>query len=211
MILACYAVVIKAQAEALLKDLIALKVGVSSGAEARQFYEKHKRLLFEVSKVCNDNDCSRIFKVQNRWLSASRLKPVAEFEASVSIKNGVVDSIGAYLFRSMPIFPTFYGSAGMVHEYARYPQDLSDRGHYGFPTPVGKPYLRVRLDSQATPEQRREAFAFSFRCLVKPGWGCDLPCDYLPLAWRDWQGQLRDRGFNQAFIEYYPKSARCKP
>jgi len=31
--------------------------------------------------------------------------------------------------------------------------------------------------------QRQHAFAFSLECFTKPGGGCDLPCDYLPLAW----------------------------
>jgi hypothetical protein len=208
--LACDALVVKSEAEGLLKDLVALRVGASTGVEARQFYKKHMRLLFEVSSPCDDDNCSRIFQVQNRRLSALRLEPPAKFNVSVSVKSGTVDSISASLFRHMPIFPTFDASAGMVREYARYPQNMLDRGHYGFPTPVGKPYLAVRLDSQATPEQRRHAFAFSFRCLVKPGWGCDLPCDYLPLAWHDWQVQLRETGFT-SFNEYYPKSGRCKP
>lgn len=210
-VLGCYAFVVKSQAESLLRDLSALKVGISTGVEARQFEQRHKRLLFQVSNDCNDDNCSRILTVQNRWLSALRLEPAAGFVANVSVKNGRVDEIGAYLYRSMPIYPTFDASAGMVDEYAQYPPHLSDHEHYEFPTPVGKPYLRIRLDSHASAEQRRNAFAFSFRCLVKPGWGCDLPCDYLPSAWQDWKVHLRDVGFLDLFNKYYPKSARCGP
>jgi hypothetical protein len=60
---------------------------------------------------------------------------------------------------------------------------------------VGKPYKKVLLDSHALPVQRKHAFAFSFRCLTKPGAGCDLSRDYLPDAWQDWREDLRDRGF----------------
>ena len=210
-VLGCYAVVIKSQAETLLRDLTALQVGVSTGAAARQFEQKHEGLLFQVSNRCNDDDCSRTFVPQNSWLSALKLEPAAEFRASVSVRNGKVDSLGAYLSRSMPIYPTFSASAGMVDEYAQYPQYLRAGAHYEFPTPVGKPYLRVRLDSEASPEQRRNAFAFSFRCLVKPGWGCDLSCDYLPSAWQDWKAHLRDIGFLDEFNKSYPANARCKP
>lgn len=207
--LGCYAFVIKSQAETLLTDLIALKVGISTSAEAQQFERRHKRLLLQTSNGCNDDNCSRTFRVENRWLSALRLEPATRFDANVNVKHGTVDSIGARLFRSMLIYPTFSASAGMVEEYSEYPSYLSDHEHYEFPTPMGKPYLRVRLDSHASADQRRSAFAFSFRCLVKPGWGCDLPCDYLPSAWRDWKVHLRDVGFADAFDKYYPKSERC--
>ena len=59
--------------------------------------------------------------------------------------------------------------------------------YYFVPTPICKPYLRISLDSHAASIQRKRAFDFSFRCLVKPGGGCDLPCDYLPSAWQDWK------------------------
>lgn len=209
--LGCYALVIKSQAETLLSDLTALKVGISTGVEAQQFERRHKRLLFQTSNGCSDDNCSRIFTVENRWLSALRLEPSAGFSASVNVENGKVRSIGAYLFRSMPIYPTFGASAGIVNEYSEYPQSSSDQTPYEFPTPVGKPYLRVHLNANASSDQRRHAFAFSFRCLVKPGWGCDLPCDYLPSAWQDWKVHLRDVGLADTFIKSYPKSERCSP
>lgn len=202
-----YGLVIKSEAETLLRDVTALRVGSSTGTEASLFARRYKRLLFQVSDPCNDDSCSRIFRLQNRWLSASRLEPRAEFRVSISVKNGTIDSIGAFLFRAMPIFPTFDASAGMVDEYVELPRPA----HYYFPTPVGKPYLKVVLDSHADPVQRQHAFGFSFRCLVKPGAGCDLPCDYLPLAWQDWKIYLKDIGFEGDFNSYYPKSGRCKP
>jgi hypothetical protein len=75
------------------------------------------------------------------------------------------------------------------------------------PTPIGKPYLLVAIDAKSTPEQRRRACAFSLICLVKPGGGCDLPCDYLPLAWKDWESELASAG---DFGEHYPNRSRCK-
>lgn len=210
-VLTCYGLIIKSQAESLLKDLVALKLGISTGAEARQFAERHKRLLFQVSDNCSDNTCSRVFRVHNKWLSAFRLEPAAEFTAHVRVRDGTVFSIGAFLIRSMPIYPTFGGSAGMVDEYLELPRHMSSPDHYYFPTPVGKPYLRIILDTHAAPIQRRHAFEFSFGCLVKPGGGCDLPCDYLPSAWQDWRVSLRDSGYPQDdFNQHYPKNWRCR-
>jgi len=209
--LACYAVVIKSQAEALLKDLTALAVGKSTEADAQQFTERHKRLL--TSRICESDYCVTGFAVRNRWLSALRLEPPAGFDAEFTVKDGKVVGIHAMLARSMPIYPTFGASAGIVTEHAEYPPQLAGRrGHYSFPTPTGKPYLYVELDSQASAVQRKHAFDFSFRCLVKPGWGCNLSCDYLPLAWQDWKVELRDSGFPMSdFDRSYPNNVRCKP
>jgi hypothetical protein len=208
--LACYALVIKAEAEALLKDVTALTVGKSTEVDAQQFSQRHKRLF--ASHHCEHDFCVTSFKVENRWLSALRLEPRAELQVDFTVQNGTVTRIGAILARAMPIYPTFQASAGLVDEYAEIPPKLAPRGHYSFPTPVGKPYLRILLDSQASALQREHAFAFSFRCLVKPGWGCNLPCDYLHLAWQDWKAELRDSGFPMSdFNRSYPKNERCKP
>jgi hypothetical protein len=211
-VLTSYAMVVKARAESLLKGVTALSVGTSTGTEARQFAERHKGYLWQVSAECNDDNCSRTFSIRNRWLSALRLEPEAQFQADVTVKNGTVDSIGAYLFREMPIFPTFNASAGMVNEHSYIPGATEFPEHYYFKTPVGKPYLRVVLDSQASASQRQHAFDFSFRCLVKPGGGCDLPCDYLPSAWKDWKESLRNTPlWPEVFNERYPNNSRCGP
>jgi len=113
----------------------------------------------------------------------------------------------------MPIYPTFGASAGMVVEYLDYPKfRRPTTPHYFFPTPVGKPYLRVELDSQASTLERQHAYDFSFRCLTKPGGGCDLSCDYLPSAWQDWRESLKGSGlYPEVFYDHYPKSTRCEP
>lgn len=144
------------------------------------------------SRIFSANGLST-FAVQNRWLSTLKLEPPAEFRTSITVESGSVYSIDASLSRSMGIYPTFQASAGMVEEYLEYPARPADRSHYEFPTPVGKPYLRVRLDSHATPIQRQHAFGFSFDCLIKPGGGCDVPCDYLPSSWNDWKTELQER------------------
>lgn len=131
------------------------------------------------SRIFSANGLST-FAVQNRWLSTLKLEPPAEFRTSITVESGSVYSIDASLSRSMDIYPTFQASAGMVEEYLEYPARPADRRHYEFPTPVGKPYLRVRLDSHATPIQRQHAFGFSFDCLIKPGGGCDVPAIISP-------------------------------
>lgn len=207
-VLSCYALFIQTQAEALLKDLTALTVGTSTEFDAEQLARKHSRYL--VSRESSDGIAITTFNVQNKWLSALKLEPSALFGASVSVRGGHVYCVSAWLTRSMDIYPTFSASAGMVDECAEYPQYISHGIHFEFPTPVGKPYLRIRLDSHASAVQRRDAFNFSFRCLIKPGWGCDLPCDYLPSAWQDWKAYLRELGFPEDFNQRYPNNSRCR-
>jgi hypothetical protein len=104
-------------------------------------------------------------------------------------------------------------SGGIIEEYERVPDQMLKFSNppYWFPTPVGKPYLRVSLTSQASPAEREHAYAMSLACLTKPGRGCDLPCDYLPLAWRDWQSELEKVGFGaEGFGPYYAARGRCK-
>jgi hypothetical protein len=150
-------------------------------------------------------------RIYNTWLSRLRLEPLAFFEADFRVEDGKVTWTLATLFREMPIFPTFGGSAGMVEERVEQLDPHDRDNHYYFPTPVGKPYLLVWLDSHVTPSQRQRAYDFSFWCLVKPGDSCNLPCDYLPLAWQDWKATLgSDPSDQESFNEHYPDNARCK-
>jgi hypothetical protein len=207
-VLNCYALFIKAQAEYLLSDVAALKVGSSTESDVEQIATRH--MQFVVSREAGDEGTTTTFKVRNVWLAALRLEPETFFSASVNVRNGRVRHISAVLFRSMDIYPTFQASAGMVDEYDEYPPYLAHYGHFEFPTPIGKPYLKVLLDSHASSVQRQHAFGFSFNCLVKPGAGCDLPCDYLPAAWQDWKIYLQARDFLDTFSQHYPNSPRCR-
>jgi len=208
-VLTCYAYVIRSQAESLLRDFTSLKVGISTETDAQRVIQRHGRHI--LGQYRDDHSFSTAFQIRNTWLSKIRLEPQAWFNANVAVEDGKVRQVGASLFRSMNIYPTFGASAGMVVQNAG---DATNQrrpsGHYEFPTPVGKPYLYVVLDSYASPVQRQHAFDFSFRCLTKPGEDCDLPCDYLPSAWQDWKESLKGSSlYPDIFYEHYPKSARC--
>jgi hypothetical protein len=208
--LLCYGLVIKREAQSLLSDVSELRIGKATAADVQQVAHHHRR--FVASQHCEGEVCTTEFEVQNRWLSALKLEPPAAFHVDVIINAGTVTQINATLARAMPIFPTYPASAGLVYEHAEIPRaSVGDQeGHYLFPTPVGKPYLKVVLDAEASSVQRTHAFGFSFRCLVKPGWGCDLPCDYLPLAWQDWKQKIKGSGFPMSgFNRAYPNNDRC--
>ena len=207
--LLAYAHVIKSRASLLLRDTQSLRPGISTAADARRVIDKHRGELRD--EKCTAEGCKYYFSIENRWLALARVEPLAQFDVTISLANGTVQGLSVWLSRSMPIYPTFHASAGLISEYVEIPEAYADRGsHYAFPTPVGKPYLRLALDSHATAEQRQHAYAFDLRCLVKPGGGCDLPCDYLPEAWQDWKASLVGNGFTLSdFDEHYPNNKRC--
>ena len=202
----CYAWTVRHEAASLLNDLNALTVGTATSEDAVRFVQRHQKFL-DITN-CQNSKCEYAFYVANTWLSRLRIEPSAQFGVTITVEGGTVTHLGAALIRTMDIYPSFHGSAGMVDEFADMPSRYSAEGHYAFPTPVGKPYLRVVVDRHADQLEREHAFAFSFRCLTKPGGGCDLSCDYLPLAWKDWRAELHTTFPN--FDGVYPNSERCR-
>ncbi len=207
--LAIYGVAIKARANAILKDVASLKVGVSSKGQLDTVAARHKSSI--VKNSCAADRCTVWFQVYNTWLYLLKLEPVARFFVSVDVKDGIVSCIDVSLSRDTRVFPTS-PSAGQTLECITPPKFLAFGASppYWFPTPVGKPYLFVALTAKANAIQRQHAYQYSFWCLVKPGAGCELPCDYLPLAWRDWQAELERQGFGVGgFGPFYPNRSRC--
>ncbi len=203
--LGVYAFVIKAEAASILADVSRIKVGTSTLSDVEKLAERHTRHCRWTGHQGDRSDYS--FEVRNTWLSYLRIKPAAKFDAWVTVNKGTVQSVYVDVMRDTRVFPTA-PSGGMVEEYVKYPEYYrAGETHYGFPSPVGKPYLLVALDVSATAEQREHAYTLSLRCLVKPGGGGDLPCDYLPLAWKDWEAELKSEGWG--FGNYYPRRARC--
>jgi len=208
--LAIYAFAIRASAKSILRDVSALRVGVTSVAEVEALAARYPAALQE--HHCDNQKCLVSFEVNNTWLYRLKLEPMASFRAFVEANGGTVNFIEVTLERDTRVFPTI-SSAGWTEEYLKVPERSIkfSTPPYWFPTPVGKPYLLVALTADASAVQREHAYAYSLDCLRKLGGGCDLPCDYLPLAWRDWQAELEKQGFGVGgFGDYYPKRSRCK-
>jgi hypothetical protein len=207
--LAIYAFAIRASAKSILKDVSALRVGVSSIAELEAVAARHQGSLSE--RHCDSQTCFVAFEVYNTWLHRLKMEPLARFRASVEADGGTVNSIQVMLSRNTDAFATS-PSAGITAEYRDVPKYMVEFASppYWFPSPVGKPYLDVELTAQASAAQREHAYAYSLNCLTKLGNGCDLPCDYLPLAWHDWQAELEKKGWAGGFGPYYPNRSRCR-
>lgn len=200
-----YTHLIQSRASTILKGVYALRIGTSSAQDV----ERLASVLGDQvsSKRCVDDRCYFEFYVDNEWLHKAHLEPLAVFQARVTVQRGLIDMIRVSLMRDTRVYPT-HPSAGKVSEY----RASAERGRwwrtpYEFSQPVGKPYIDVMLSEKATSEQRRRAYAFSLTCLTKIGNGCDLPCDYLPLAWQDWVPQWES---DPLYRKYYPTRARCQ-
>lgn len=203
-VLVVYASIVQMRAAAILKGIYALRIGSSSITDVEQMASRMGHDL--ASKECKGGTCDFGFYVDNSWLHRIGVEPLAVFGATVTVQNGTVRTIRVSLMRDTRVYPT-HPSAGMVTESAASPEHQQYEKAYDFPQPIGKPYLHVKLRSDATPDQRRRAYAFSLKCLTKPGSGCDLPCDYLPLAWKDWTPLWENEPHLRS---YYPGRARCE-
>lgn len=207
--LAIYACAVRASAKSILRDVSRLRVGVSSISDVERLAARHQGAVRD--RYCDNQKCTISFEVNNTWLYRLKLEPKARFYVDVEANDGTVSLIRVMLSRSTRVFPTS-DSAGITEEYRSVPARMGKvSSPYWFPTPVGKPYLRVALTREASIAQHEHAYAYSLVCLTKPGSGCDLPCDYLPVAWHDWQAELEKQGFGvEGFGGYYPNRSRCR-
>jgi hypothetical protein len=187
-----YAFAITATASTILRDVSALRVGVSSIQQVEEVAARHQLSIQD--EGCDGRKCFVAFEVYNTWLDRLKLEPVAKFRAYVSTLDGTVNYIGIGLWRYTKGVPASL-SGGMTSEYRTAPAGLFDdvSTSYGFPGPVGKPYIWAAVTTKAEVWQHQHAYAYSLKCLTKPGRGCDLPRDYLPLASRDWEDELNQR------------------
>ncbi len=101
--LAIYAFAIRASAKSILKDVSALRVGVSSTAEVEAVAARHRGSLRE--RRCDGQRCFVAFEVYNTWLYRLKLEPIARFRAAVEVDGGTVNCIEVMLSRDTALFP----------------------------------------------------------------------------------------------------------
>jgi hypothetical protein len=202
-----YGVVLKRTAAKLVRDVAALTVGKSTYLDAERIADSysHFRVLSWGGDPtpCVPEKCFFMFDFSNFLISRIRLVRPAVFRATVAVEDDKVTSVDI----------VFWGGRNGVHgafvqEAER--SSIFKNGPYSFPTPVGKPYLRVFLTPAASPTEKQHAFTIDVHCLAT--WrSCDLGCDYLPLAWQDWKKELLAGWLDErSFLISYPQSTRCR-
>lgn len=199
-------------AAALLADVKALEVGKSDFSDAQRIAEKYRRFrIFGNASVpassdpsenvfpehtCVPERCFFEFVIENRLLSTLHLARGAAFTAAFAVLQDRIE------YSEVSLYGGHHGNNAGITE------QINPRGHrappYDFPTPFGKPYLRVRITPAAPPAIREHAFAFNMSCFVGFA-ACDEPCDYLPLSWRDWETEVAKTDWADVLRRTYPK------
>jgi hypothetical protein len=213
-----YGLYLRSQADHLLADVKQLKAGESSFSDAELISRRYRRFRIigggsaPVSANPTDNkfpdDCTAVkclmnFAIVNDPVSRFRLVQGAAVGATIAVSNAKV----RYLEARISGGPHGVNGA-IVTEVEESPR--STQFLYEFPTPVGKPYLHVQVTSAAPSGVRKRAWTLSTSCLISRT-GCDIPCDYLPLAWQDWKTSLVGKGISEAdFRISYRNDDHCK-
>lgn len=206
-----YGEYLKHTAQTLLDEVKALKLGVSDFRDAARIADKYQRFRVEgdaavpasldpaenrfPGSICNSDRCFYYLVLDNRPLSTFHLLKPSRFTAAFAVLHNRVQYTETTLYGG-----PFGLNGGIVEQ-------LNPRNEaavtYSFPTPVGKPYLLVRLTPSAPASIRDRAFALNMNCFV--GFApCNAPCDYLPLAWKDWEIDLSNRGWVESLRRFYP-------
>lgn len=193
-----YGYYLERTAKALLASVKALKIGESNFADATAIAQRYRR--FRVygnasvpaspdpaenrfpESVCTQERCFFQFIIDNRPLSTLHLVHGAAFTAMFAVLHGKVEYAQVYLVGG----PSPGVNAGIVEEIN---PRVNRQPTYDFRTLIGSPYLRVTLIPSAPADIRDRAFAINMGCLLA-SWGCDKPCDYLPLAWTNWSAEV---------------------
>jgi hypothetical protein len=216
--LLAYGFYLRCVADQLLADVKHLRVGESSYSDAERICRRYRRFQIvgkgsvpadanpannQFSDACTSDKCLFNFVIVNNPVARFRLIQEAAAHATIAVSGGKVR------FVEMGVLGGPHGvNAGIVTAVEDSPQ--TNRPSYEFPTPIGKPYLHVRITTAASTEIRERAWTLSTRCLMSRT-GCNIACDYLPLAWQDWKASLEQKGIDEHdFRISYPEDGRCK-
>jgi len=204
------------RADALLSDVRSLRTNVSSEKDALAILHRYGPEEPSVaSGFCVSTTAGRSVILGNdtlNWLGRKSrvLRPfgnrVWSVEVTVLTENGRVCSV----LYSVQALRSDGNWQVVVHAYDQ--ADSSSRMYRPSPYETSaRVYksmfeLRAQLTLRATAEQRERALGFALSCLARFG-GCQQPCELLPSAWLDYQGEAHQNGWEVPPEEI---SGRCK-
>jgi hypothetical protein len=204
------------RADALLPEVRGLRTNVSSEKDALAILHRYGPQGPSVaSGFCVSTTAGRSVTLRNdtlNWLGQKSqiLRPfgnrVWSVEVVVLTENGRLCSV-LYLVQALRSDGNW-----QVMVYAYDEGDSSSRMYSPSPYETSaRVYksmfeLRAKLTLSATAEQRERALGFDLSCLARFG-GCQQPCEILPSAWLDYQGEAHENGWE---IPPQEISGRCK-
>src|SRR6185312_12148210 len=122
------------------------------------------------------------FVITNQPASSLRLATITLLSVFIGVRSHKVVTVDVKLQRQ--VGNSSYVAVS-VWESVRH-SDLFCYEPYCVGNPIGKPFIISRLDSRATPEQRRRAFDLNVNWLTRFR-GDPRICDLAPSAWNDWK------------------------
>lgn len=213
-----YGLYLRSHPDHLLADVKHLEIGESNFSDVERIALRYGKFRIlgggsvpvsanpaenRFSDDCTADKCLLNFVIVNDSISRFRVVQRASFGVTLAVLSGKVRYAEARISGGP------HGANGVIVTEVEESPRIT-RLWYEFPTPVGKPYLHVQVASAAPSEVRRRAWTLSTRCLMSPT-GCDIACDYLPLAWQDWKSSLVQKGISEDdFRISYPNDRRCK-
>lgn len=200
-----YATYLKHSAQHLRDDVAALAMKGGSFDDAHQLaaryrefrvpayisaWSKGRQLVIRQDDPCTAKQCAITIRIETTALARLHIISWSKLTATILVVDNQVAVIDLTLqggqHRNSGGYVRYVGCCTSVSELFRV---NSSSSAYSFPTPIGKPYLMVQLTNQATPQQKQRAFDLNMSCLLSRS-GCDWPCDYLPLAWKDYEKEV---------------------
>jgi hypothetical protein len=193
LVVGCYGWYLRLAAKHLRDDLVLLSESATGHSDLLRVADNYARFRVPAaSKYCRgpNDSCVVEFEISNKLLSRIHLSKPSLFGARVIELNNRIAYIemglhGVEQARGVSAQTTYVIPDTPVAEIF----DLSSRPPYSFAEPFGKPYMRTIVTNSASSEQKTKATAFDMGCLTSFR-GCNWPCDYLPLAWRDYRNVL---------------------
>jgi len=196
------------QAQALLRDVRALRIGESTEEDVRRIIQRHggeaSGYLFA---GCPNGDRKHALSILSGGLkghtgSVTLFRtvllqlsgyPLWRVDANFTMDHGQLCSVHYHLSTS-PVRGALSSSLNLFANY-----------HTRFSIPDDSPYYVsvkhvensteywVKVTSDATDEQKQRAFDFDLSCLGRSG-GCLSGCEVMPSAWLDYQEKARAQG-----------------
>ena len=172
------------KANALMRDLAALRVGQSGFEEAERVAARHGGRPFDPSSPCTPERCEIVFWIENSLLSRLRLSRRTLFDAAIFVGEGKVRQVTFGLVAGLYDPEKFCGVC--IEDFQVDPQDTSDYPPFSVSRRTsidGRPErLTVRITDHASQEERASAYSLNLGCLSELI-GCKDARELAPSLW----------------------------
>jgi hypothetical protein len=162
-------------ARSFMAELQTVRVGSGDLQVMRELRDKCGPGCSQSSEHCDQDSCELIFRFDNSPLWQLRAAPLTHLGGSVTLHRNVID-YETVVYRVSCGRELWSGA-----DIAQFPASQAEAPFQSSVGPAGgkPPFLRVRMTSAASPEQRSKAFDLNLSCLSRLG-GCSGASELAP-------------------------------